>query len=197
LLPRAQPTRLALLPKQKLLKPHNHSALRMTKKPGGNARLFSCLLVLGIRRIPVMGRTFASIGCVRLYRLAAGTGVILLGLALRRFGYDLGLTFPLVKYGGSVLWGSMVYLLTGTITATRKTRRLLVASMAIAAAVEFSRLYHTPALDAFRLTLAGQLLLGRVFSVWNILAYGAGILTVWALETALTVWINRAYAPAP
>jgi hypothetical protein len=30
-------------------------------------------------------------------------------------------------------------------------------------------------LDEFRLTLAGALLLGRIFSAWDILAYGAGI----------------------
>jgi hypothetical protein len=34
---------------------------------------------------------------------------------------------------------------------------------------------HAPWLDDFRLTLAGALLLGLIFSLWNILAYGAGI----------------------
>jgi len=37
------------------------------------------------------------------------------------------------------------------------------------------RLVHTPWLDDFRLTLAGACLLGRIFSDWDILAYGAGI----------------------
>jgi hypothetical protein len=36
-------------------------------------------------------------------------------------------------------------------------------------------LVHTPWLDAFRLTLAGALLLGRIFSPWDMLAYGVGI----------------------
>jgi hypothetical protein len=31
-------------------------------------------------------------------------------------------------------------------------------------------------LDAFRLTLAGALLLGRIFSPWDMVAYGAGII---------------------
>lgn len=94
---------------------------------------------------------------------------------MRRFGYDIGLPFPVVKYGGSVLWGAMVYVM-GRLAAPR-TRLHLTALVAIAAAVavELSRLYHTPALDAFRLTTAGALLLGRVFSVWNIVAYAAGI----------------------
>jgi hypothetical protein len=47
--------------------------------------------------------------------------------------------------------------------------------MAVAVAVELIRLVHTPWLDDFRLTLAGALLLGRIFSLWNLVAYAAGI----------------------
>jgi hypothetical protein len=64
--------------------------------------------------------------------------------------------------------------------------------MAIAAAVEFSRLYHTPHLDAFRLSLPGALLLGRIFSLWNLLAYVCGIL----LGTALDSAVEKLRAPA-
>jgi Protein of unknown function (DUF2809) len=53
----------------------------------------------------------------------------------------------------------------------------------IAIGVELSRLVHYPWLDAFRLTLPGALLLGRVFSVWDMLAYGVGI--------GLGVWLDR------
>jgi hypothetical protein len=45
----------------------------------------------------------------------------------------------------------------------------------IAIGVELFRLVHFPSLDAFRLTLPGALLLGRIFSVWNMVAYGVGI----------------------
>jgi threonine/homoserine efflux transporter RhtA len=45
----------------------------------------------------------------------------------------------------------------------------------IAIGVELFRLMHAPGLDAFRLTTAGALLLGRVFSPWNVVAYGFGI----------------------
>ena len=48
-------------------------------------------------------------------------------------------------------------------------------SAVIAVFVELFRLVHAPWLDDFRLTLAGALLLGRIFSAWDILAYGAGI----------------------
>jgi hypothetical protein len=37
--------------------------------------------------------------------------IIVCGLALRKFGPGLGLPFPFVKYGGSVLWGTMCFFL--------------------------------------------------------------------------------------
>lgn len=115
--------------------------------------------------------------------------VILAGLALRGFGYRIGLPFFVVKYGGSVLWGGMVFLLIAALTAWPRAGRLAVLALAVAVTVELSRLWHVPALDAFRLTLAGQLLLGRVFSCWNILAYAAGI-------GLAAVWHVRIFSPA-
>ncbi len=107
-------------------------------------------------------------------RLLAGTAlVIAAGLALRLL--ELGLPGPVVKWGGSVLWGAMVYGLVGLVLP-RPRGRIVAVAAAVALAVELFRLIHTPALDAFRLTLAGKLLLGRVFSPWNLVAYAAGIL---------------------
>ncbi len=101
--------------------------------------------------------------------------VIAGGLALRGWGFALGLPAFVVKYGGSVLWGTMVFLLVA-IAASRLSRtRIAAIAMAIAIGVELFRLVHFPWLDAFRLTLPGALLLGRIFSMWNMLAYGAGI----------------------
>ena len=107
--------------------------------------------------------------------LAAAFGVILSGLALRRFGYDIGLSFVVVKYGGSILWGSMVFLLVASFLPCRNRRAAIVIACIVAIAVELIRLLHFPALDAFRATTAGALLLGRVFSMWNIACYLAGI----------------------
>ncbi|MDO1585013.1 DUF2809 domain-containing protein [Rhizobium oryzicola] len=101
--------------------------------------------------------------------------VILAGLVIRAYGYEIGLPFILVKYGGSVLWGAMVYFLMGMVTGDVPIRRIVFISLVIAVAVEFFRLYHLPWLDTFRLTLWGKLLLGRVFALWNILAYAIGI----------------------
>jgi hypothetical protein len=55
-------------------------------------------------------------------------------------------------------------------------------SATIAIGVELFRLIHAPWLDAFRLTLPGALLLGRIFSPWNMLAYGVGIALAMGLD---------------
>ena len=47
----------------------------------------------------------------QLQRLAALFLIIISGLMLRRFGYSVDLPFVFVKYGGSLLWGAMVYFL--------------------------------------------------------------------------------------
>jgi Protein of unknown function (DUF2809) len=102
--------------------------------------------------------------------------IIVCGLALRGLGLCLGLPAFIVKYGGSVLWGSMVYFLVAIAAPDLSRRSIALTAAVIAVAVELFRLVHTPALDAFRLTLAGALLLGRIFSPWDMLAYGLGII---------------------
>ncbi|MBB4190111.1 hypothetical protein GGE45_000496 [Rhizobium aethiopicum] len=120
----------------------------------------------------------------RFLRLAALFAVIVLGLALRRFGYAVDLPFVVVKYGGSALWGAMVYLLVALIVARSRPAFLAIIALFIAISVELFRLYHTPWLDTFRLTTAGALLLGRIFSLWNILAYAIGIAAACASDPA-------------
>lgn len=73
--------------------------------------------------------------------------------------------------------GAMVYGLVGLVLPTPRRHIVMLAALA-ALAVEAFRLVHTPGLDAFRLTLAGKLLIGRVFSPWNLVAYAVGILVV-------------------
>jgi hypothetical protein len=41
-----------------------------------------------------------------------------------------------------------------------------------------------PGIDAFRVTLAGKLLLGRFFSAWDIVAYWVAIAVAAALDRA-------------
>ena len=60
-------------------------------------------------------------------RLLVGTAlVIAAGLALRLLG--LGLPGPVVKWGGSVLWGAMVYGLVGLVLPLPRWRIVAVAA---------------------------------------------------------------------
>lgn len=121
-------------------------------------------------------------------RLAALLLIIISGLTLRRFGYAADLPFFIVKYGGSLLWGSMVYVLLAFIIAglfgSIRPAGIALMALSVAISVELFRLHHTLWLDAFRLTTAGALLLGRVFSLWNIVAYAIGIAAAYALDPA-------------
>jgi hypothetical protein len=98
---------------------------------------------------------------------------IVAGLVVR-FAH-LGLPAFVVKYGGSMLWALMFYWI---ISALWPAGRILPAALftgVLTAAIEFFKLVHSPALDGFRLTLPGILLLGRVFSLWDIAAYWLAI----------------------
>lgn len=101
--------------------------------------------------------------------LALALATVTGGLAVR-FA-PLGLPFVLVKYGGSSLWALMVYWLVSTLLPSWRLPAVAVLTGVLATLVELVKLYHSPGLDAFRLTLPGVLLLGRFFSVWDIAVY--------------------------
>jgi hypothetical protein len=87
-----------------------------------------------------------------------------------------GLPNALVKYGGSLLWALMIYWVVSSVRPARPLTRGALVSGAIALCVELFKLYHAPMLDAFRLTLPGKLLLGRVFSLWDRVAYAVALI---------------------
>ncbi|MDH2343494.1 DUF2809 domain-containing protein [Bradyrhizobium sp. SSUT77] len=118
-----------------------------------------------------------------LIRAGLALAVIACGLSLRWYGFPLGLPAFIVKYGGSLLWATMVFLLVGVLLPRLSRTQMAAIAIVIAVVVEFSRLVHAPWLDAFRLTTAGALLLGRIFSLWNLVAYAIGIV--------FGVWIDR------
>ena len=99
---------------------------------------------------------------------ALAAGLIAAGLIWRLA--PLGLPYFFYKYGGSAIWGAMVYCVVAVFPLRRP---VTIASIAATVAIlsELFRLYHTPGLDAFRATLFGALLLGRTFLIWNIVAY--------------------------
>jgi Protein of unknown function (DUF2809) len=89
-----------------------------------------------------------------------------------------GLPWFVVKYGGSTLWAVMIYWVL--VLVWPRSRPLVLAWVAggIGLLVELQRLYHAAWLDAFRVSLPGILLLGRYFSVWDIVAYWLAIAAV-------------------
>jgi hypothetical protein len=121
--------------------------------------------------------------------------VIACGLSLRFFGYSLHLPFVVVKYGGSALWAAMVYVLVALVFSDRRPVHIAAVAIVVAVGVEFLRLFHTPWLDEFRLTLTGALLLGRIFSLWNIVAYAVGIAAAFALDVVFDTRDRRSSIP--
>jgi hypothetical protein len=81
----------------------------------------------------------------------------------------------IVKYGGSMLWALMIYWIVSALLPSLRPHVAALISGALATAVECFKLYRSPALDAFRLTTPGVLLLGRFFLEWDILAYWLAI----------------------
>jgi hypothetical protein len=120
--------------------------------------------------------------------------IIASGLALRRFGLGLGIPVFFVKYGGSLLWAAMVFFLVALAASSLKRPGIALIAASIAIGVELFRLVHAPWLDAFRLTIAGALLLGRVFSPWNMLAYAIGIVLAMLLDRFAISAFTRARA---
>jgi uncharacterized protein DUF2809 len=126
-------------------------------------------------------------------RISLCLSIIIAGLVLRGFGFRVGLPAFVVKYGGSLLWGTMVFFLVAVAIPGWSRRTVALIALAIAVGVELFRLVHAPWLDAFRLTTAGALLLGRIFSLWNIVAYAAGILLGVALDRfAMSIKVRKA-----
>jgi hypothetical protein len=117
---------------------------------------------------------------------ALAIALIAIGLIWRLA--PLGLPFFFYKYGGSAIWGAMVYCVVAA--AFPSLRPIIVAPGAAAVAIlsELFRLYHTPGLDAFRATLFGALLLGRTFLIWNIVAYLVAIVVVAVMDC---LWRKR------
>jgi Protein of unknown function (DUF2809) len=121
--------------------------------------------------------------------LLLAVATVISGL-LVRFG-PLGLPGFVVKYGGSTLWAVMVYWVL--VLVWPRSRPLVLASIAggIALLVELQRLYHAAWLDAIRVSLPGILLLGRFFSVWDIVAYWLAIGAVALFDGLVIRWVAR------
>jgi hypothetical protein len=92
-----------------------------------------------------------------------------IGLAVR-FA-PLHLPWFLYKYLGSVLWAVALYWFLATLLPKLHPRAVATLATLMATLLELSRLVPIAPIDAFRLTFAGKIILGRYFSVKNIFAY--------------------------
>ncbi len=92
-----------------------------------------------------------------------------LGLAVRLL--PLGLPWFLYKYLGSVLWAAALYWFLAAILPKLRPQAIAALAATIATLLELSRLIPIAPVDAFRLTFTGKILLGRFFSIKNIIAY--------------------------
>jgi len=101
--------------------------------------------------------------------LALMAATVAVGLTFRFV--PLGLSQFIVKYGGSTMWALMAYWIVSTLLPKWRLLTVVLLTGTLATTVEFVKLYHSPILDAFRLTLPGIVLLGRIFSFWDIVAY--------------------------
>jgi hypothetical protein len=106
-----------------------------------------------------------------------------LGLAVRLL--PLGLPWFLYKYLGSTLWAVALYWFLAAILPKLHPRPVATIAIAIATLLELSRLIPIAPIDAFRLTFAGKILLGRYFSLKNIAAY--------LLAIAITATVDRLF----
>ena len=92
-----------------------------------------------------------------------------IGLAVRFL--PLHLPWFLYKYLGSTLWAAALYWLLATLLPKLRPQAIATLAILIATLLELSRLIPLAPIDAFRLTFAGKIFLGRFFSLKNIAAY--------------------------
>src|SRR5258707_15779133 len=106
-----------------------------------------------------------------------------IGLAVRFL--PLHLPWFLYKYLGSVLWAIALYWFLAALLPKLRPRAVATIAILIATLLELSRLVPIAPIDAFRLTFAGKILLGRYFSLKNIAAYVVAI--------AITATVDRLF----
>lgn len=125
----------------------------------------------------------------RLKYLSATLIIILLGLTLRFIPSPL----PdfIVKYGGDLLWATMMFFGFCFLLPAAKKNHLALAALVFSFGIEFSQLYQAAWINHIRATLFGKLVLGRGFLWLDLVSYvlgiGLGLLSVRLLEPSRRV----------
>ena len=115
---------------------------------------------------------------IRYVALAIATAAV--GLIVHRAGSALP---PVVRdVLGDALWATMVTWWIAAIAPAMRWPSRAALALACCFIVEFSQLYHAPALDAVRRTMVGHLMLGSGFDPRDLVAYSAGVLAAILLD---------------
>jgi len=86
-------------------------------------------------------------------------------------------------YAGDTLWALALYIVLAFISPGTGAKELLLISMIISFAVEFSQLYQADWINSIRDTRPGGLILGSGFKWSDLLCYSAGILTGFVIDS--------------
>lgn len=119
----------------------------------------------------------------RLTFVALALSTIAVGLAVHRRGTLLSPTVRDVL--GDALWATMIGCWIGAFLPRTRIGPRAAIALAVCWAVEFGQLYHAPALDGWRRTTLGALVLGSGFDARDLGAYALGVLATVVLELAL------------
>lgn len=119
----------------------------------------------------------------RVLLLACILAVIILGLASRRYP----ILFPelLGKYPGDALWSMMVYFGWALFKPSAPPYRIAIFTLVTSCLIEVSQLIQTPWLNIIRHTTLGYLVLGTVFSWYDIFSYAVGVILGFYLDRLL------------
>lgn len=114
--------------------------------------------------------------------MAAGLAVHGRGVALSPVARDVI---------GDMLWAMMIgWWMGALLPGTHYGWRAAVAFV-LCVAVELSQLYHSPALDAFRGTRLGHLVLGSGFDPRDLVAYALGVAGAVLLEASAAALVRH------
>jgi hypothetical protein len=119
----------------------------------------------------------------RVTYFAFTVGTIALGLAVHQSVTIL--PAALRDIAGDALWAMMVGWGLGVFAPRMPLVPRAVLALALSWIVEFSQLYHAPAIDGWRHTTLGRLVLGSGFDARDLGAYALGVIAMVMIERAL------------
>ena len=115
--------------------------------------------------------------------VAAALATVAAGLFVHWRGGALGVSARDLL--GDMVWSAMMACWVGALAPNARMVPRSVVALALCFAVEFSQLYHEPALDAFRQTRLGHLFLGVGFDPRDLAAYAIGVTSALLFELAV------------